>query len=927
MPEFYQISIEEISKQLSTSFHEGLSTQEAARRLEQYGPNELVERAGKSPWRILLEQFTATMVVVLLIAGVISLVLGEYIDAAAIFIIVLLNAALGFSQEYRAEQAMAALKKMAVPTVKVRRDSHVDEISARELVPGDVVLLEVGNLVPADCRLVESVNLRIDESALTGESVPVEKDAKFITDYDIPLGDRHNMAYMGTVITYGRGEAIVADTGMETELGNIATLIQRASDEQTPLQRRLDQLGKALAWAAMVVVVIIFVLGLLQGGDLEEMFLTAISMAVAAIPEGLPAVVTIALALGAQRMLRREALIRKLPAVEGLGSVTVICSDKTGTLTENRMTVIVLDVAGHKVDLIEDLRRGPEKVIKGPDEAEIELMCRYPALTLLLAGGALCNDAVLEIDGNNFRIVGDPTEGALLVAAARAGLTKEKLDNTFPRQAEVPFDSERKRMATMHSFPESQAEIPTTFGSVWDWEGWPGRFDYVVFAKGAVNSLLEICDRVWVDDHVEEMDGEWCQRIDEADNELAKNGVRVLGVACKSQDVLPEEDHEEQLEKELIFVGLVGMIDPARPEVKEAVATCKTAGIRPIMITGDHPLTARYIAEELGIADNGSILTGQDLAGMTLEDLEEVVADVSVYARVSPEHKLKIVESLQNRGQIAAMTGDGVNDAPALKKSDIGVAMGITGTDVSKEAADMVLLDDNFTTIVNAIEEGRTIYDNIRRFIKYTLTSNAGEIWVMVLAPFLGMPLPLVPLQILWINLVTDGLPGLAMTVEPAERDVMTRPPYKPDESVFSRGVGRQILMYGFLMGLVSLAVGYYFWSIGHPYWRTIVFTTITLSQMGNALAIRSNRDSLFRIGLLSNKAMLGAVLLTLVTQLAVVYIPFLQSLFKTGPLTAPELILCLLLSTVVFWAIEIEKWVLRLRRKRAARTSTVGMG
>jgi Ca2+-transporting ATPase len=927
LPEFYQISIEEISKQLSTSFHEGLSTQEADRRLEQYGANELVERAGKSPWKILLEQFTATMVVVLLIAGVISLVLGEYIDAGAIFIIVLLNAALGFSQEYRAEQAMAALKKMAVPTVKVRRDSHVDEISARELVPGDVVLLEVGNLVPADCRLVESVNLRIDESALTGESVPVEKDAKFISDYDIPLGDRHNMAYMGTVITYGRGEAIVADTGMETELGNIATLIQRASDEQTPLQRRLDQLGKALAWAAMLVVVIIFVLGLLQGGDLEEMFLTAISMAVAAIPEGLPAVVTIALALGAQRMLRREALIRKLPAVEGLGSVTVICSDKTGTLTENRMTVIVLDVAGHKVDLIEDLRRGPEKVIKGPDEAEIELMCRYPALTLLLAGGALCNDAVLEIDGNNLRIVGDPTEGALLVAAARAGLTKEKLDSTFPRQAEVPFDSERKRMATMHSFPETQAEIPTTFGSVWDWEGWPGRFDYVVFAKGAVNSLLEICDRVWVDDHVEEMDEEWCQRIDEADNELAKNGVRVLGVACKSQDVLPEEDHEEELEKELIFVGLVGMIDPARPEVKEAVATCKTAGIRPIMITGDHPLTARYIAEELGIADNGSILTGQDLAGMTLEDLEEVVADVSVYARVSPEHKLKIVESLQNRGQIAAMTGDGVNDAPALKKSDIGVAMGITGTDVSKEAADMVLLDDNFTTIVNAIEEGRTIYDNIRRFIKYTLTSNAGEIWVMVLAPFLGMPLPLVPLQILWINLVTDGLPGLAMTVEPAERDVMTRPPYKPDESVFSRGVGRQILLYGFLMGLVSLAVGYYFWSMGHPYWRTIVFTTITLSQMGNALAIRSNRDSLFRIGLLSNKAMLGAVLLTLVTQLAVVYIPFLQSLFKTGPLTAPELVLCLLLSTVVFWAIEIEKWVMRLRRKRAASTSMVGMG
>jgi len=914
--EFYTRSIDETLKELSSSLDEGLSTAQANQRLEVHGPNELVDRGGKNPWRILLEQFTAVMVVVLLVAGVISLLLGEYIDAGAIFIIVILNAILGFSQEYRAEQAMAALKKMSVPTVKVRRDGHVVEITARVLVPGDVVLMEVGNLVPADCRLLESVNLSIDESALTGESVPVEKDAEFIAAADLSLGDRLNMAYMGTVITYGRGVAMVSETGMQTELGNIADLIQSAEEEQTPLQRRLNQLGKALAVAALVLVVIIFLLGLLQGGDLEEMFLTAISMAVAAIPEGLPAVVTIALALGAQRMLKREALIRKLPAVEGLGSVTVICSDKTGTLTENRMTVIVLDVAENKVDLTQDVRQGPERVILGPDEAEQALMCKYPALTLLLAGGALCNDAVLETEGDVLRIVGDPTEGALLVAAAQAGLTKVSLEDTFPREAEVPFDSDRKRMTTLHHFPETHAEIPTTFGSVWNWESWPSRFKHVAFAKGAVDSLLGICDRVWVEDRVEQLDESWCQRIQKADNEQAENGVRVLGVACKSMDVLPDKGGGEDLEQEMIFVGLVGMIDPARPEVRDAIATCKTAGIRPIMITGDHPLTARYIAEELGIAENGNILTGQELETMSVEELKNTVPEINVYARVSPEHKLKIVDALQSCGQIAAMTGDGVNDAPALKKSDIGVAMGITGTDVAKEASDMVLLDDNFATIVDAIEEGRTIYDNIRKFIKYTLTSNAGEIWVMVLAPLLGMPLPLLPLQILWINLVTDGLPGLALTVEPPEKDVMKRSPYRPDESVFSRGVARQILIYGLLMGLVSLGLGYFFWSNGNPAWQTMVFTTITLSQMGNALAIRSNRESLFQSGLLSNKAMLGAVSLTVIGQLAVVYVPFFQDLFKTVPLTAGELALSLVLSTVVFWAIEIEKWVMRIRAR-----------
>jgi Ca2+-transporting ATPase len=916
--EFYKLDRADVLRQLDVDAESGLDEAEVARRLEEYGLNELVESGMKSPWKILWEQLTATMVLILILAAVVSAYLGDYKDAIAILVIVVLNALLGFRQEYRAEQAMAALKKMAVPRVKVRRDGRVHEVSARRLVPGDIVLLEGGNLVPADCRLLESINLRIDESALTGESVPVEKDAQFVSQEELPLGDRQNMAFMGTVVTYGRGQGVVVETGMQTELGNIATLLQAAGQEQTPLQRRLDELGKGLALAALGLVIVVFTLGVLRGEDLEFMFLTAISMAVAAVPEGLPAVVTIALALGAQRMLRREALIRKLPAVEGLGSVTVICSDKTGTLTENQMTVTVLDVAGHQVDLIEDLRRMEDQEGGLPPEEPLPeqkaMLQEHPALTLLLAGGALTNDALLEIEGHELNIVGDPTEGALLVAAARMGLKKDKLDETFPRVGEVPFDSQRKRMATAHELPHSKTQIPPAFEEIWNWSGWLGEFPYIVFAKGAVDSLLEVCERVWVDDHAEDLTKSWCDRILEANNNLAKQGVRVLGVACRSLETLPEESSEATLERDLIFVGLMGMIDPARPEVKEAVQTCKSAGMRPVMITGDHPLTARYIARELGIAINGRILTGQELSGIGEADLKEVVSEVNVYARVSPEHKLNIVKALQARGQIVAMTGDGVNDAPALKTADIGVAMGITGTDVAKEAADMVLLDDNFATIVEAVEEGRTIYDNIRKFFRYTMTSNTGEIWVMLAAPFLGMPLPLLPLQILWINLVTDGLPGLTLGVEPPERDIMRRPPYDPGENFFARGMGWQILWIGILMGLVSLGLGYWLWSIGHPQWQTMVFTTLTLSQMGNALAIRSKEDSLFRIGLLSNKPLLGAVLLTLVGQLLVIYVPFLQEFFRTGGLSLGDLALCLALSTVVFWSVELSKWIGRRR-------------
>ncbi|HEX6305324.1 MAG TPA: cation-translocating P-type ATPase [Anaerolineales bacterium] len=918
MSESYKLSTDEVLKQLRVDQEQGLDHAEAARRLEEYGLNELIEQGVKSPWLILWEQLTATMVIILIVAAVVSAFLGDFKDAIAILAIVVLNALLGFRQEYQAEQAMAALKKMAVPTVRVRRDGRVQEISARELVPGDIVLLEGGNIVPADCRLIETANMRVDESALTGESVPVDKEDAFIAGDDLPLGDRRNMVFMGTVVTYGRGQAVVANSGMQTELGNIANLLQTTGQEQTPLQRRLDELGKGLALAALGLVVVVFTLGLLRGEELELMFLTAISMAVAAVPEGLPAVVTIGLALGAQRMLRRQALIRKLPAVEGLGSVTVICSDKTGTLTENQMTVTVLDVAGHKVDLIEDLRRKvPESLKKPPDQPrneQVTMLQEHPALTLLLAGGALCNDAVLEVEGDDLNIVGDPTEGALVVAAARMGLWKRKLEKAFPRVDEVPFDSERKRMTTVHDFPASDDQIMEEFKDLWNWSGWLGEFPYIVFTKGAVDSLLEVSDRVWVDDQIEPLDKAWCDRIMDANNDLAQQGVRVLGVAVKSLDTLPDESGQASLEGGLIFVGLTGMIDPARPEVKDAVATCRKAGIRPIMITGDHPLTARYIAEELGIATDGRILTGQDLARMPESELEEVVKEVNVFARVSPEHKLRIVGALQKNGQIVAMTGDGVNDAPALRKSDIGVAMGITGTDVAKEASDMVLLDDNFATIVAAVEEGRTIYDNIRKFFKYTMTSNTGEIWVMLVAPFLGMPLPLLPLQILWINLVTDGLPGLALGVEPPEPDVMSRPPYDPKESFFGRGLGWQILWIGVLMGVVSLGLGFWLWSVDHPYWQTMVFTTLTLSQMGNALAIRSRRESIFKIGFLSNKALLGAVALTLVLQLAVIYVPFLQDFFNTEALSFRDLGLSLALSTVVFWAVEAAKWFGRRR-------------
>jgi Ca2+-transporting ATPase len=912
MSSWYEVEQAEIIEEFSTSLSTGLSQAEAGRRLAEYGPNELVEKGGKNPWRIVWEQLSGIMSVILIVSAVISLLLRDYEDAIAILAIVVLNTILGFTQEYKAEQAMAALKKMAVPRVKVRREARLQEISARELVPGDIVLLDAGSLVPADARLVESANLRIQEAVLTGESEPVEKTASALQGKNLSLGDQRNRAFMGTVITYGRGTALVTDTGMRTELGKIAVLLQGVEQEATPLQRRLEQLAKTLAGAALVVVLLVFGLGLLQGEDLRLMFMTAISMAVAAVPEGLPTVVTIGLALGAQRMLSRRALIRKLPAVETLGSVTVICSDKTGTLTENRMTVTVIDIAGHRLDLSESLRFFSPTL--HPDgEAEPVLQSQPGTIPLLLACGSLCNDAILgpsPEDESSFVTVGDPTEGALIVAAARAGIWKDRLEKALPRVGEVPFESERKRMTTVHALPGQ--DLPDPFEAACRFlETQEGDRTYLLVTKGAVDSLLQVSGHVWTGEQVEAMDEGWERRIVQANEQLAQNGMRVLGVAFRLlEDYQPGSPLAGQasLEDQLIFLGMVGMIDPARPEVKEAVQTARAAGIRPIMITGDHPLTARYIARDLGIAQNDRALTGQDLAEMSVQDLAKAVEEVSVFARVSPEHKLKIVDALQSRGQIVAMTGDGVNDAPALKKAEIGVAMGITGTDVSKESADMVLLDDNFATIIAAVQEGRRIYDNIRKFIKYALGSNIGEILTMLAAPFLGMPLPLLPIQILWVNLVTDGLPGLALTVERAEKDTMSRPPYHPKENIFSRGLGRSVIFLGVMLGLITVGVGYWGWRTGVENWQTMAFTTLTLAQMGNVLSIRSGKESAFLSGVFSNRLLTGSVLLTVLLQLAVVYIPFLQPVFETHPLTGGQLAVCLGASLLMFLAAELEK-------------------
>ncbi|MGE5189745.1 MAG: cation-translocating P-type ATPase [Gemmatimonadota bacterium] len=882
----------------------GLSDEEAARRLAGFGPNELAERGARSPVSILLDQFASVMVGVLAAAAAVSVAIGEIRDAAVILAIVVLNALLGFRQEYRAEKAMAALKKLAVPTVRAIRGGRAIELSARLLVPGDVFLLEAGNRVPADGRLLEAVGLKIQEAALTGESVPVDKNARALPGEDLPPADRTNMAYMGTLVTYGRGRAVATGTGMKTALGAVAGMLEAVGRGPTPLQRRLAGLGRTLAVAALALVGVIFVLGLARGEGVRLMFFTAVSMAVAAVPEGLAAVVTVALALGAQRMLRRHALIRRLPAVEALGPVTVICADKTGTLTENRMRVVVVEAGGDRVDLRSAAGDAPRAAPAGAPDAR-------PALAMLLAAGALCNDALPSgRDAAPGGFAGDPTEAALADVAARHGFDKGVLDATFPRVAEIPFDSDRRRMTTVHELPPPGARLPQGLEGLGEPPGGPAA-RRVVFTKGAVDGLLEACSAVLRDGRSVPLDAAGKRRIVEANEAMAREGMRVLGLAFRLPDAVPPEPGAGTLESGLTFLGLAGMADPPRPEAAPAVRACMEAGIRPLMITGDHPLTAESVARSLGIA-GGEVLSGSRISALDDAALAEAVDRVSVFARVAPDHKLRIVTALQGRGHIVAMTGDGVNDAPALKKADIGVAMGAAGTDVAREAADMILRDDNFATIVAAIAEGRVVYDNIRKFLRYILMSNAGEILVMLAAPFLGMPLPLLPLQILWVNLVTDGLPALALGVEPAERDVMRRPPRPPSGRILSGDIASDILAGGALMGLASLAVGYFYWRAGAETWRTMVFTTVTLSQMGNVMAVRSERDSLFRIGAFTNRPLLAAVALTVALQMALVYLPGPGRIFGTVPLSLPDLALSVVLSSLVFWGMELRK---RIRR------------
>ena len=882
--EWHRLQVEAVRERLDAPA-DGLSRDEAERRLERHGPNELVETGRKTIVGMVLDQFRDFMILVLIAAAIVSGLLGEPADTIAIVVIVLLNAVLGFVQEYRAEQAMAALKKMASPSATVVRDGTVRTMRATQLVPGDRVRLAAGDVVPADLRLSDAAQLRVDESALTGESMTVEKDPAPLDDPDLPLGDRSCMAYRGTMVGHGRGEGVVVATGMDTELGRIATMIQEQDEGRTPLQKRLAVFGRRLAYAVLAISALVFVTGLLRGEPLLLMLLTAISLAVAAIPEALPAVVTISLALGARKLVRQHALVRKLPAVETLGSVTYVCSDKTGTLTQNRMTVEELR-AGGRTQRAEAIEPDPPPA----DPADLRGPGERPLPTLLTAM-ALCNDARLQDEGEP---TGDPTEVALVQLAHRHGYTPAALEAPFPRRAELPFDSGRKRMTTFHPWHDGRV---------------------VSFTKGAIEVLVDRCTEMSNGAGTQAIDA---SEVEEVSGRIAADGLRTLGFAMRVWDEVPQPLDPDTAEAGLTLIGMVGMMDPPRPEAEEAVAECRQAGIRPVMITGDHPRTAETIARRVGILreEGEGVITGAELARMSPQEFEERVEGIRVYARVAPEQKLSIVEALQDRGHFVAMTGDGVNDAPALKRADIGVAMGITGTDVSKEASDMVLLDDDFATIVKAVREGRRIFDNIRKFIKYTMTSNLGEIVTIAVAPLLGLPIPLLPIHILWINLVTDGVPGLALTAEPGEKDLMRRPPRHPQESIFAHGLGTHIVWVGLLMGAVTIATQAAFVTVDDAAWRTMVFTVLALSQMGHVLAIRSERTSVFRQGLLSNRPLLAAVVATLVLQLATVYVPFLNPIFETRPLSATELAITLALSSVVFVAVEIEKAV---KRRRAA--------
>ncbi len=849
--EWHTLEKEAVEKELSTSLSRGLDDKEAVKRLERYGYNEIEQKKRKTILQMYIDQFKDFMIIILIIAAVISGFLGELIDAVVILMIVILNAVLGVVQENKAEESLAALKRMSAPSAKVLRNGRYDVIPARMLVPGDVVILETGDLVPADIRITKALNLKVQEAALTGESVPVEKDESPLSMKNVPLGDRVNMGYSGSLVTYGRGEGIVVGTGMDTEVGKIAKMIQSVEEVETPLKKKLQVLGKVLGIAALAICAVIFIVGVAYGKEIFEMFLTSVSLAVAAIPEGLPAIATIVLAIGVQRMVRRNAIVRRLPSVETLGSATVICSDKTGTLTLNKMTVERLFYNSR----VYSVNKDTEPLDSGEH------------FRLLVTTGVLCNDSKLKETDEGIVALGDPTETALVDLGLKVGINKEQLEAGQPRVDEVPFDSKRKLMTTVHAL-ESR---------------------YRVYTKGAVEELLKISDSILLDGKVVKLE-QHRDTILKINEEMARDALRVLGMAYKDIRDLSRGSGEQAYENDLTFIGMMGMIDPPRPEAKEAVALCKRAGIKPVMITGDHSVTAVVIARDLDILNEGEeAVTGAELEDISDRDLEERVDRISVYARVSPEHKVRIVRAWQARGQIVAMTGDGVNDAPALKIADIGAAMGIVGTDVSKEASDMVLTDDNFATVVAAVEEGRVIFANILKAIQFLLSCNVGEILTLFVATMLNWHEPLLPIHILWVNLVTDSLPALALGVDPAEKNLMDRKPRNPEKNIFDKGMITRIIYQGIMVGALTLAAFVFGSQRSLEAGRTMAFTVLALSQLVHAFNVRSNRQSVFKVGLLSNRYLLGAVALSALLVFAVLEVPLLASVFKVTALGAAE--------------------------------------
>ena len=907
--------------QLDSHIDVGLSAQAVVERRRQYGPNELEETGGRPAWRILLDQFTNIMLLMLIAVAVVSGVLSfrnqEFPkDAIAIFAIVILNGVLGYLQESRAEKALAALKQMASPSVRVQRDGRLQEVPSQDLVPGDIMLLEAGDQVAADGRLLEAVNLQLRESALTGEAQGVNKQANLTLDAETALADRKNLVFQGTEVLQGRGRVLITNTGMRTELGRIAAMLQGVETEPTPLQQRMTQLGNVLVTGSLTLVAIVVVGGVIFAGweAFERLLEVALSMAVAVVPEGLPAVITVTLAIGTQRMVRRHALIRRLPAVETLGSVTTICSDKTGTLTQNKMVVQQVRTLSQTLQIT-----GEGYAPEGDFLSEGQSIDprQSPDIGLLLLDGLLCNDSVLQKEAGDWAIMGDPTEGALVVMAAKSGLDRHRLGHELRRVVEFPFSSERKRMSVVLSGVEALRSELTPPREV-------TQAPYLMLAKGSPEMLLDCCTSYLRGAERVRLDEEARSQILADNAAMAAQGLRVLGFAYRPLDTVPAEGDADRAEQDLVWLGLVGMIDALRPEVRVAVQRCRSAGIRPMMITGDHQLTAMAIAQDLGIADRGAhSLSGADLEKMNQAELEAAVKEVNIYARVSPEHKLRIVKALQKDHQIVAMTGDGVNDAPALKQAEIGIAMGITGTDVSKEASDMVLLDDNFATIVAATEEGRVVYTNIRRFVKYILGSNIGELLTIALSPLILpiLDVPLTPLQILWMNLVTDGFPALALAVEPAEPDVMNRPPHDPQEGIFARGLGAYMLRIGVVFAIISVSmmVWAYHWSQrdGDPdRWKTMVFTTLCLAQMGHAIAVRSSTRLTVEMSPWSNPFVLAAVTLTCVLQLMLIYVEPLRNFFGTHLLSPFELLICFGFSTLLFLWVELEKIYRRFRGK-----------